>query len=323
MFVALRRCHTMVVLIVTLLPALTFAAPTPPDVASKEVSAAEKTKKQLDQPIRLEVTDQSLNAALNQIREQTKINFVVDRFTIQQMGYDPEQMLVSAKLKDVKARSCLRAVLSPYNLGFAIIGDTVLVSTDDMAMHRQMKQRVTIDLEKVDLATALKRLSKDTATNLMLDSRVPAKEAKTDVTLQMDDVPLDTAVRLMAETAGLKPVKVGNVYLVTTKAIANELRNDPDLNAPNPNPQVNLRTDIMQQWQWQALGPNNIMFGNPPGQVIGNININGVINGVPQQPGNVPIPPLEKPSDKSDQPPDDDKPAQPDKKPEPAKPSGK
>jgi hypothetical protein len=133
----------------------------------------------------------------------------------------------------------------------------------------------------------------------------------------MEDVPLETAVRLMAETAGLKPVKVGNVFLVTTKAIANELRNDPELNPQNNNPNVNMRTDILQQWQFQQMAaPNNIIFQNVPAQAIGNININGIS----QQPGNVPIPPLEKPADKNDQPPDDDKPAQPEKKTEPVKP---
>jgi hypothetical protein len=116
----------------------------------------------------------------------------------------------------------------------------------------------------------------------------------------------------MAETAGLKPVKVGNVFLVTTKAIANELRNDPELNPPNNNPNVNMRADLLQLQQLQG---NNIIFQNFPGQGIG-IN---PINGLPLQPGNVPVPPLEKAPDKNDQPTDDDKPAQPEKKPDPVK----
>ena len=220
------------VLALVLTPPALVAAPGTPDVKDTEVTSAEKIKKLLDLPITLEVTDQSVNAALNQIREQTKLNFVVDRFTIQQMGMDPEQMLVSVKLKDIKARSCLRSVLSPYNLGYAIIGDTVLISTDDMAMHRQLRQRISIDFDKVDLTAALKKLSKDTATNVMLDTRVGGKETKTEVSLQMEDVPLETAVRLMAEMAGLKPVKVGNVLFVTTQAHANESRAEGDLNQP-------------------------------------------------------------------------------------------
>jgi hypothetical protein len=236
--VCVRRLLLAAGLAVTLAltPALS-AAGAAPDTKEKAVSPAEKIKKQLDQIVTLEITDQPLNLALNQIREQSKINFVVDKFTIQQMGMDPEQMPVNVKLKDVKVRTCLRSVLAPYNLGYAIIGDTVLISTDDMAMHRQMKQRVSVELEKVDLAAALKQLSRETASNLMLDTRV-GKEAKTEVTLQMEDVPLETAVRLVSEMAGLKPVKVGNVLFVTTKALATEMRNDPDLANPGGNPGV-------------------------------------------------------------------------------------
>jgi hypothetical protein len=221
-------------LALALTPALT-AAGAAPDAKEKAVSPAEKIKKQLDQTVTLEVTDQPLNLALNQLREQAKINFVVDKFTIQQLGLDPEQMPVNVKLKDVKVRTCLRSILAPYNLGYAILGDTVLISSDEMAMHRQMRQRINVELEKVDLAAALKQISRETASNLMLDTRV-GKEAKTEVTLQMDDVPLETAVRLVSEIAGLKPVKVGNVLFVTTKVLANEMRNDPDLMNPGGNP---------------------------------------------------------------------------------------
>jgi type II secretory pathway component GspD/PulD (secretin) len=220
--------------VVALLPALACAAPTPADARDNEATPAEKIKKQLDQAITLEITDQSVNAALKQIRERTHINFVVDRFTIQQTGYDPEQVQINVKLKEVKARSCLRSILAPYNLGYAIIGDTVLISTDDMVMQRQIKQRVSIDLDKIDFADAVKQVARDTGTSIVLDPRV-AKDANVQVTLQLDDVPLETAVRLMAETAGLKPVRVGNVLFVTTKANAAELRADPD-NATPPLP---------------------------------------------------------------------------------------
>jgi type II secretory pathway component GspD/PulD (secretin) len=319
----LRR--TCAVLVLALAPALAWAAPTAAETKDKEAAAsAEKIRQQLDQPMTLEITDQSLNAALKQIREQTKINFVVDKFTLQQLGLDPEQLLVSAKLKDVKARSCLRTVLAPYNLGYAILGDTVLISTDDVVVQRQLKQRVSIDVEKLDLAAALKKLSKDTATNVMLDSRVSEKARKTEVSLQMEDVPLETAVRLLAEVAGLKPVKVGNVYLVTTKAIAGEMRNDPDLNGTGnakvtvANGDMQLQQQLMmQQFQWQQLqGLNNIQFA-PNGPIA--IGLNGF--GQPQPQGNLPIPPLEKPAEKTD--PEDDKPAQPEKKAEPSKPMPK
>jgi type II secretory pathway component GspD/PulD (secretin) len=318
-----RRRQTLAVLVLALAPALAWAAPATAESKEKETAPAEKVRQQLDQTVTLEVTDQPLSAALNQLREQTKINFVVDKFTMQQLGLDPQQIVVTSALQDVKARTALRTLLAPYNLGYAIVGDTVLVSTDDAAMTRQLKQRVSIDVEKLDLAAALKKLSKETAANVLPDSRVPGKLAKTEVTLEMDDVPLETAVRLIAETAGLKPVRIGNVLMVTTKAIANEIRSDPDMNDANNNPQPNQQK--MQLWQLQQMQQmNQAIWLNG---INGNIQLGGMgiginpINGLPIQPGqagNLPVPPLEKPADKDADPPaEDDKPAPPERKPVP------
>lgn len=197
-------------------------------------NGADKIRKELEQTINLDINEQPLNLALNQIREQTKLNFFIDKFTMAQMGIDPEQTPITARFKDVKVRSALRTILAPYNLSYAILGDTVLITSDEMAMFRQMRQRVNIDFDNVEFADALKQLSRETATNLIVDKRV-VKEAKETVTLQTEDVPLETAVRLMAEMIGLKPVRVGNTLFVTTKANANEMRADPDL-APPPMP---------------------------------------------------------------------------------------
>jgi type II secretory pathway component GspD/PulD (secretin) len=235
--VSLRR-HSLagcVLLGVAMGSAALLSAGPAPEPEAKPPSAVAKVRKALDEPMTLEVTDQPLSAALNKIRDHTKVNFVVDRFTIQQTGIDPEQTPITVHLKDVKARSCLRAMLTPYNLGYAIIGDTVLISTDDMVMHRQVHQRVNVDLDNVDFADALKQVARDTATSILLDPRV-AKDVDGKVTLQLEDVPLETAVRLMAETAGLKPVRVGNVLFVTSKSRAVEMRNDAAANAIEPSP---------------------------------------------------------------------------------------
>ena len=69
-----------------------------------------------------------------------------------------------------------------------------------------------------------------------MDARAE-KEAQGAVSLQLQDVPLETAVRLLAEMAGLKPVRVGNTLFVTRKELAAEMRNDPDF-APPPGPVV-------------------------------------------------------------------------------------
>lgn len=202
------------------------AAPAGPQTKT-ESSPAEKLRKDLNQVISIDIIDQPLNLALNQLRDQTKINFVLDQQTLAQMGIGFETP-VNGKFKDARVRSILRTILGGLNLNYAIVGEIVFVSTDEMTMYRQMQQRVSVDLDKVDLTQALRQLSRETATNLILDPRA-AKEASQPVSIQAEDVPLETVVRLMAEMVGLKPVRVGNVLFVCGKAQAQELRNDPDL----------------------------------------------------------------------------------------------
>jgi hypothetical protein len=237
----MRRLYLCSSLVATLalMWALAFSQGAPVGEEKKtdkaNVTTAEQLRKELNKPITFDIDEQPINLAINQLKEQTKINFVLDRFTLTALGMDLDQMAVKVKLKDVKLRTALRTLLSPYNLSYAVVDDTIFISTEDVAISRQMRQRVSIELDKVEFRQALKKLARETATNLVIDSRV-SKEAAATVTLELDDVPLDTAVRLMAESVGLKPVRVGNVLYVCSKATATELRADPDLNPPAPNP---------------------------------------------------------------------------------------
>jgi len=228
-------CCGFALLLIGLLAPVAFPAPAPASDKPKAATAAEKIRKALDETLpTLEITDQPLKLVIAQLKEQTRINFVPDYATIAQMGIDMEGTPVTVKLHNVKLRSALRTIFAQHNLGYAIIGDSVVVTTDEMAMYRQLKQRVSLDLDRVQLGNALKQLARETATNLLLDGKA-FKEGQTAVTLQLDDVPLETAVRLLSEMAGLKPVRVGNVLYVTNKASAVELRTDPEL-APLPQP---------------------------------------------------------------------------------------
>ncbi len=205
---------------------------------SKPESAAEKVRKALDQT--LEISPESVGSTLDSatafFQEATKANFTVDRGTLAQMGLDPNSIQLSVKKENTKARTALRGILQPHGLSYAILGDTVVITSDDMALNRQLKQRINVDLDKVALETALKDLAKETVTNLLIDKKV-AKEAKAEVSLQFEDVPYETVVRLLCEQAGLKPVRLGNVLYITSSAIAKELRSEPDL-APSGIPGV-------------------------------------------------------------------------------------
>jgi NAD(P)-dependent dehydrogenase (short-subunit alcohol dehydrogenase family) len=220
-------------LVLVAAPAALLAAPAA-DAKAKAESPAEKVAKALDQKIDVEITDQTLDNAINQLKEQTKVNIVIDQVTLNNMGMVPANMQINVKQQGIKGRQALRAVLNQVHLGYAIIGDSVIVTTDDMAMHRQFKQKITVDLDKVVLETALKNLAKESAIQLLIDKKVN-KEAQAAVSLQLEDVPFDTVIRLLCEDANLKPVRMGNVLYVTSKENAKELRTEPEL-APSPYP---------------------------------------------------------------------------------------
>jgi type II secretory pathway component GspD/PulD (secretin) len=220
-------------------PVALTAAPATED-KSKSESPAQKVCKALDQKIDLDIAGQSILASIDQFKDKTKINVVLDTNFLAQNGIDVNNHQVSIKVEGVKARSALRSILGQHHLGYAVLGDTVIVSTEDMAMHRQFKQKVSLDLDKVELEKALKDLSKETAVQVLVDKKI-AKDAAAQVSLQLDDVPLETAVRLLCEQAGVKPVRMGNVLYITSPANAKELRTEPDL-APStlPGPPVQI-----------------------------------------------------------------------------------
>ena len=134
--------------------------------------------------------------------------------------------------------------------------------------------------------------------NLVLDGR-HQKEGSAKVSLQLEDVPLETAVRLLSEMAGLKALRLNNTMFVTTKDVAAELRQDPDWMQPGqpgqPTPQP----------PGVLVPPAGVPV--PPPTVISNPAPNP---GVPPAVGD---PPPDKPADPA-KPPTDDKKPDPDKK---------
>jgi hypothetical protein len=288
--------RTFLVCGVLLLPSLVLAGPADKDDSSKgkDDPPAERIKKALDKVMDIDIENQSLQMAFAQLKEQTKINFVLDSNMAGMMGIDTNSTPVNLKAPKKKLRVALKSLLAPYNLTFGIVGDTLLISTEDMLIYRQLKQKVTLDLDKKPFGTALKQLGRETGVNMVVDARVK-KESESAVTLQLEDVPLEAAIRLLSEMAGLKPVRVGNVLFITTTASAKEMRAEADL-APNPMPQGNQAADgFLVNRMFVAPGIGAI----PP------------INALPA----VPTEPPPKITDKKDEKPDDEElPKPPEKK---------
>jgi hypothetical protein len=181
--------------------------PTPPDELIREA---------LDRTVTLDIDGQPLHLAIKQLGEQSGVNIVLDRVAVQLLSLDPERVQVNFKGKDVKLRTALDSILDEHNLRIAVVGDVVLLTTE-RAMSQRMQQRVNIDFKNTDFAAAIKQLARDTTTCLTLDPRA-AKEVKGTVSLRLENVTLETALRVMSEMVGLKAVAVGTGMVFCSRA---------------------------------------------------------------------------------------------------------
>jgi len=213
-------------------------------------------RKALDQKITLDFSTQNFDEAIEHLRQKTKLNFTLDTFILQQMGIGvgfpgggiiggafpqggiapgfpgaPNGGNVQMVLKsdNAKIRTALQNFLSPYNLTFVILGDTVLITSEEAGYQRQMRQRVSIDVKNQPLADTLQKLADETGANLLVDPR-QAEKAKAKITLQLDDVTLETAFRLLTAVADLSTVRVGNMLFLTDDARAEKLRKENQAN---------------------------------------------------------------------------------------------
>lgn len=75
------------------------------------------------------------------------------------------------------------------------------------------------------LAQFLPRLAEMSDYNVVGDPRAKDK-LQTEITAQLNNVPIDSAVRLLANMAGLTVVRLDNVFYVTTEENAKHLREE-------------------------------------------------------------------------------------------------
>jgi hypothetical protein len=216
------------------------AAPVPEKPAKgEEEPAAQKLRRDLNTPVTVEISALPLPQAMSVLKEKTGVDFVLDRSILDPyfnertgQGNGCDGVMVSGKFNKTVLRRGLKNLLSEHDLGYVIIGEQVLITSQAMVTTRQLRQSISVEADKIPVNDALKKIARESALNLVIDSRI-GKEGQEKVTLQLEDVPLETAVKLLAEQAGLKVVFVDNVLFVTTKQRAIEMREDPDFK-PKP-----------------------------------------------------------------------------------------
>jgi RNA polymerase sigma factor (sigma-70 family) len=135
-------------------------------------------------------------------------------------------------------KKILARVPVPSGATYLIRKDHIEITTED-AVRRELHlpvpkrdenslplERLTLvwqDFKKVPLDRALADLAEDTNCNVVIDARVEEKTT-VKVTARLANVPLDTAVAVLADMAGLEVVRMDNVLYVTSPESAAKLR---------------------------------------------------------------------------------------------------
>jgi hypothetical protein len=176
-----------------------------------------------------------LRDALEFFAERYDISILVQDEAFQAIGVPApgDSAVQLPKMTNVPLRQVLHMLLSQirgdeHRGTFLIREDHIEVTTTRHAnpvlwigQARQGVPVVSCDFEREPLAEALRQLSESTGISVVLDPR--SDKARKTVSAALDNVPLDTAVGLLADMADLKAVSLDNVLYVTSRENAKEL----------------------------------------------------------------------------------------------------
>lgn len=178
----------------------------------------------------------SLGEAVEFLAQRHGITILIDRGAFGVISVPkPEETPVSLpRMTGVRLSTMLRMLASQVRgdrfCGTYVVREghveltTVAHSCVDimLSLGNAMLPRVEVEFDSVPLEDALRDLADSTGISVVVDKKV-GRKAQESVTATLCDVGIDTAVRLLADMAGLKLVIVDNVLYVTSRENAREL----------------------------------------------------------------------------------------------------
>jgi hypothetical protein len=215
-----------------LLCAVLVLAGTTPWLHAEESERGHELRRLLAQPVKFPGIDDSketLADVLEQIGKRYNLSFNINEHAFEKAHLkDVQKLEICARkpLPEMHTRlgTVLKKALSRVSPSATyIIRDDHIEITTVKAIckeffadrpHGPFPPLVVGNFDKVPLEAALKELAH--SGNIVLDARA-AKEGQTPVTADLVNVPLDTAVRMLADMAGLKVVPLDNALYVTSK----------------------------------------------------------------------------------------------------------
>jgi len=171
-----------------------------------------------------------LKDALEFLNDRFEVPILVDSAAFKAEGLDSvEEIAVKLpRMTAVRLSTVLRLLLDQVKGTYMIRSEYIEVTTlaqarpegwpgNESEVGRALLPLVNAEFDRRPLQEALKELSNASDISVIVDRRVGEKEAKTPVTATLKNVPLGTAVRLLADMAGLGSILVDNVLYVTAK----------------------------------------------------------------------------------------------------------
>jgi hypothetical protein len=153
-----------------------------------------------------------------------------------------DQPVKLPKMIGVKLGTVLRLLAEQVNGAYLIHPDFIEVVPVDCARpeswrgNRHLAPTITAEFSQSPLADALQQLADSSGISIIVDGRA-AEKTKTRVTATLSNVPIDTAVLILADMAELRPVALNNLLYVTTKENAEDLKAWLDQQGTTPKPE--------------------------------------------------------------------------------------
>jgi hypothetical protein len=208
-----------------------MAAPVPTAKGEGEPMVV-KARAALSNKVTIKAENKTLNEVIDLFKEYGKAEIVLDTAAVQMMGMDANTPMISFDVKDMPLKEALTKAFAAANLRYGVTSSGLVISTDEGITIRQLRQRVSLDADGKLFTDAIKGLMNESGANVVIDPRIAKKAADEKLTLKLEDVPLETAVRLAAEVAGYSVVRLSNVLFITSEARAEKMRPDADKPVP-------------------------------------------------------------------------------------------
>jgi hypothetical protein len=217
----------------------TAAGPDRPKQLEGKIVAQQKAqeyRQKLDQPVTLEFERGTpLHEALNHIGMRYTLSIIVDEEAFKADSNQADIVNVPIKLPlltNVRLRTALRTILLQVDGDFYTRDDVLMiVPRARIASGVVLRQSVDVAFERRLLGDALKELSDMTGVSVVLDAQ-KQPDSTMQLTADFRNVPLASAVRVLADMAGMKSVVMENMIYVTAYQHAENMKEESATTPP-------------------------------------------------------------------------------------------